>query len=453
MKQSGESAMDTLDTNSAQPVGSPRFFYGWLIVAILFVISIIDGGFTYIFSAFLKPLAQEFGWTRAQTSGAFSLYLLAVGLVLPLWGWLIDRIGVRLIFLVSALIDGLALLLLSQVRNLTAFYALYLFLGVGLAGIGPTTVGKIISQWFVAKRGRAMGLALVGAGGGGLVLVPLAGFLIEEFSWRIAYQALAALSLGVMLPLVWFFLTDTPEEKGLVPLGQGSQPRDLADGTAESSERSRDWTLQEALCTPTFWLLGVALGLGLMAAMSINAHQVALLQDTGFTLESASTIAGMTLGMSMGGRLVIGWASEHVRSPHSLLSICLVVQAVGVGLLLFLSSLGFWALAVFVPLFGLGFGGLVVLWPLVVCHNFGLRSFGTIAGVLGTVAASGGGALGPVVVGVIFDRTGSYHWALLLCVGALLAGAGAAFAAPAPHPARLIVPPDYATTPRQEHRL
>ena len=134
------------------PQAEPEaFFYGWFIVSILFVVSIIDGGFTYIFSAFLKPLSEEFGWTRAQTAGGFSLYLLAVGTILPLWGWLSDRVGVRWVFLCN----GVALILLSYVQSLTAFYILYFFLGAGLAGIGPITVGKVVSEWFVAKRGRA----------------------------------------------------------------------------------------------------------------------------------------------------------------------------------------------------------------------------------------------------------------------------------------------------------
>src|SRR3989442_10788180 len=188
--------MDARGTGNEQPVRSERFFYGWFIVGILFFISIIDGGFTYIFSAFLKPLSQEFGWTRAETAGAFSLYLLAAGLALPLWGWLADHGGVRLVFLLSTLIDRLALFLFSSVRSLTTFYALYLFLGVGLGGIGPMTVGKVISQWFVAKRGRAMGIALVGAGSGGVIFVPFAGFFVGEFCLRVAYQRLAPRAFG-----------------------------------------------------------------------------------------------------------------------------------------------------------------------------------------------------------------------------------------------------------------
>ena len=433
--------MDAQGMGSGKPGRSGRFFYGWFIVGILFFISIIDGGFTYIFSAFLKPLSQEFGWTRAETAGAFSLYLLAAGLVLPLWGWLADHGGVRLVFLLSALIDGLALFLLSSVRSLTAFYVLYLFLGVGLGGIGPMTVGKVISQWFVAKRGRAMGIALVGAGSGGLILVPFAGFLIAEFSWRIAYQGLAALALGGMLPLVWFFLTDTPQEKGLMPLRQESPAEGSASTEEESDQEPGDWTLIEALYTPTFWLLGVAFCLGLMAAAAITAHQVAFLQDAGLTLEMASTIAGVTLGLSMGGRFAVGWASEHTRHLHHILSFCLIMQAVGIGLLSCLSALGFWVLAIFVPLFGLGYGGLIVLWPLTVGHDFGLRSFGAIAGVVGTVALSLGGALGPVVAGAMYDSTGSYQWAFLSGIGVLLVGAAAALVATEPRAVRPVATP------------
>jgi MFS family permease len=439
-------------TGSGTAARGGRFFYGWFIVGILFFISIIDGGFTYIFSAFLKPLSQEFGWTRAETAGAFSLYLLAAGLVLPLWGWLADRTGVRLVFLLSALIDGLALLLLSYVHSLAAFYALYLFLGVGLGGIGPATVGKVITQWFVAKKGRAMGIALVGAGVGGLLLVPLTGFLIAEFSWRTAYQVLAALSLGGMLPLVWFFLTNTPEEKGLVPLGQEGDPAGSALAREEISQEPGDWTLREALSTLTFWLLGITFCLGLMAAAAITAHQVAFLQDAGLTLELASTIGGITLGMSMGGRFTVGWASERIRHPHHILLFCLVTQAVGIGMLLWLSLLGFWVLVIFVPLFGLGFGGLVVLWPLVVSHDFGRRSFGAIAGVLGTVALSMGAALGPVAAGAIYDSTGSYQWVFILCMGVLLVGSGTALAATEPGTARPLATSDYAAGQVRENR-
>jgi MFS transporter, OFA family, oxalate/formate antiporter len=252
---------------------------------------------------------------------------------------------------------------------------------------------------------------------------------------------------------VWFFLTDTPQERGLVPLGQGNPSDGSARVEGESGQEPGDWTLREALYTPTLWLLGVAFCLGLMAAAAINAHQVAFLQDVGLTLEVASTIAGVTLGMSMGGRFAVGWASEHARHLHPILALCLVMQAAGIGLLLCLSVLGLWVLALFIPLFGLGFGGLVVLWPLTVGHDFGLRSFGAIAGVVGTVALSLGGALGPVVAGVTYDHTGSYQWAFLFCIGVLLVGAGAAFVTREPRVAHTVITASYMAGQGRENPL
>lgn len=426
--------MDTYTTDGGEAAAQPRFFYGWFIVGVLFFVSIIDGGFTYTFSTFLKPLTQEFGWSRAETATAFSLYLLIGGLILPVWGWLVDHVGAKWVFLISALIDGVALFFLSTVQDLSGYYAWYLLLGIGLAGIGPMPVGKVVTQWFVAKRGLAMGTALVGASGGGLVLVPLCGFLIAELSWRVAYQALAALSLGLMLPLVWFFVVNTPEEKGLQPLGQNgaADAGDSTDNSAETSQElgARDWTLKEALFTSTFWLLGVAFCLGLMAAGAIHTHQVAFLQDTGQSLEMAATITGIGLGMSMVGRFAAGWISEHFPRPHYILAICLLMQAAGTGFLMYFPSVGNWGLGFFVLLFGIGYGGMIVLWPLTVGHDFGRQAFGAIAGVLGTIGLSIGGASGPIIAGAIFDNTGSYDWAFVGCVSVFIVGAGAAVAAP-----------------------
>jgi len=413
-----------------EPASAPatgRVFYGWFVVAVLCFISILDGGFAYIFSAFLKPLASEFGWTRAEISAGFSLYMVAAGLALPFWGRLADRKGARMVFLWSALIDGTALLALSGMGSLPVFYALYLLLGVGLGGIGPATVGKVVCEWFVARRGLAMGVALAGSAAGGLVLLPLAGLLIGALGWSAAYRGLAAVALAGMVPLVWLLVTDTPGEKGLAPLDHGDRPERATAEIDDPTPEPGGHTLREALWTSTFWSLGAAFCLGSMAGFAVTTHLVAFLQDAGLSLESASTIAGLTLGVSAGGRLLIGWVSERVGHPHGLLGVCLIMQAAGVALLLGADAFGLWTVAAFALLFGLGFGGLVVLYPLSVGHDFGLRAFGAIAAVLGTIGLTFGGAVGPVVAGLVYDGTGSYFWAFVLCIALLLASAPVAF--------------------------
>ena len=167
-----------------------------------------------------------------------------------------------------------------------------------------------------------------------------------------------------------------------------------------------------------------------MAAGAVHTHQVAFLQDTGQSLELAATITGVSLGMSMAGRFAAGWVSEHFPRPHYILAGCLLMQAVGTGFLMYLDLLGAWSLALFILLFGLGYGGMIVLWPLTVGHDFGRQAFGTIAGVLGTIGLSIGGASGPIIAGAIFDALGSYDWAFVGCIGLFIAGAGAALTAP-----------------------
>jgi sugar phosphate permease len=414
---------------TGQPLpATGRVFYGWFVVGVLCFVSILDGGFALIFSAFLRPLSGEFGWTRAQTSGGFSLYMAAAGCALPFWGWLADRRGARIVFLWSALIDGVALLLLSRVRSLGEFYAWYLLLGVGLGGVGPATVGKVVSEWFVARRGLAMGVALAGGAAGGLLLVPLAGLVIAALGWSAAYQVLAGVALGGMLPLVWFLLADSPRKKGLTPLGEGNRPERTDEASEGPEPELRGYTLREALGRSTFWWLGLAFCLGSVAAFGVTTHQVAFLQDAGLGLEWASTIAGLTLGVTTVGRLLVGWASGRTDRPHRMLGACLVVQAAGVATLLQTDAWGLWAVAAFALLFGMGFGGFVVLYPLCVGHDFGLRAFGAIAALLGTVGVTLGGAVGPVVVGLSYDDTGSYFWAFLLCAALLLVAAAVAFA-------------------------
>jgi sugar phosphate permease len=231
-----------------------------------------------------------------------------------------------------------------------------------------------------------------------------------------------------MLPLVWFLLADKPEKKGLTPLGDRDPSERTCEGIDDSGPETTGCTLREALGQSTFWCLGLTFCLGSAAAFGVTTHQVAFLQDVGLALEWASTIAGLTLGLTALGRLVIGWASGRTDRPHRMLGGCLVVQAAGVALLLQTHAWGLWTVAGFALLFGLGFGGFLVLYPLGVAHDFGLRAFGAIAGVLGTVGVTLGGALGPVTVGLTYDDTGSYAWAFVLCVGLLLAAAAVAFA-------------------------
>ena len=146
-------------------------------------------------------------------------------------------------------------------------------------------------------------------------------------------------------------------------------------------------------------------------------------EQIGFNKVNDFTAEDPRIGAGLG-------VSEHFPRPHYILAICLLMQAAGTGFLMYFPSVGNWGLGFFVLLFGIGYGGMIVLWPLTVGHDFGRQAFGAIAGVLGTIGLSIGGASGPIIAGAIFDSTGSYDWAFAGCVGLFLVGAGAAGAAP-----------------------
>jgi MFS family permease len=182
---------------------SGKVFYGWWIVLVagigLSVHSAPILGFT--FGVFLKSLSQEFSWSRAQISLAFTLSALGMTLAAPFLGWLVDRFGARRVILPAALLFGLgALSLYFLSARLWHFYAIFLFTGVAGSGTTPVPYAKVISQWFDRQRGLALGVATVGSAAGALVMPSLAQALITSVGWRSTYVFLGLLALGDYSP-------------------------------------------------------------------------------------------------------------------------------------------------------------------------------------------------------------------------------------------------------------
>jgi len=192
---------------------SGKVFYGWWIVLVagtgLSVHSAPIMGFTL--GVFLKSFSQEFSWSRTQISLAFTLSALGMTLVAPFLGWLVDRVGARRVILPATVLFGVGVLSLYFLSaHLWHFYAVFLFTGVVGSGTTPVPYSKVISQWFDRQRGLALGLAMVGSSAGVFVMPSLAQALITSVGWRYAYVFLGLLALGITLPVVGLFLTETP---------------------------------------------------------------------------------------------------------------------------------------------------------------------------------------------------------------------------------------------------
>ena len=393
-----------------------RVFYGWIIVIAATCIYAISAGQVVSFGIFVKPMAKELGWSRASLTGAFGLYILAMSLFSFVAGILVDRLGPRLLNIVGGLALGLGFFLSSRVHASWHFYLSYGLLG----GLGFSFVfvslSSTIPRWFIEKRGLALGILFAGGGVGGLMISPLLQSLIDRYDWRVAFLVLAALACCIVLPAA-LFLKKEPKELGLKPLGADkAEPHTERKGEREESPESdtqgpgRDYTLGEALKTRPFWIFAVTIVLALLGVMMAQVNMVPHATDKGVPAATAAVALGLAAAFNALGRLVMGAASDKIGTKRSLCS-CLLLAACALFWLIIVNKP--WMMFLFVVPFGFAYGGLVPQIPRVISELFGVKSVGGILGLFTSLTALGP-AFGPVLGGVIFDRTGGYHLAFLI---------------------------------------
>jgi len=399
-----------------------EIFFGWWIVGAAFLIYFVSGGLFNTATVFFKALSADFEWERGALAGAFSLGFIVAGVSAPLWGKIADRHGPRSSFLPGALITGVLCLLLSQVSNLTSLYVLYIVFTFGSAGISLIPISVLLSNWFVEKRGRAIGIAYTGAGLGGLVFTPVAGFLVERLGWRSAYAIAGIAVIALIMPAA-LWLKNRPEDLGLLPDGRNPSPRDSAsaDGDATAGGTDVSLTLGGAVRTSAFWLVALTWMVTMMSLAAVGLHQVVFLTDAGLPTESAALAAGAVGGMSILGRIGFGVLSERFRIQR-LYAVCYLMCGVGIALLWATPSVGSASLVAYVACFGIATGGSFALTALLVGDLFGIRAMGEIFGVLGLIATIGG-AIGVTGAGLLFDRAGSYDVVFAICVALSWLGA------------------------------
>src|SRR5262245_37615962 len=400
----------------------PRIFHGWWIVATAFVCHAVNVGLMfYAWSVFLTPLASEFGGRAAVALGySFTQFAAAAyGLVV---GRIVDRRGARPVQTLGACAMALGFFLLSQVRSLPALYACL----AGPVALGSTCIGALpnnaaVARWFVVRRGRALGIATAGISAGGIVLAPLAQYLIAHVGWRRAYEVLAALVLIVVLPPVLAFMRRDPADLGLVPDGEPPASRDRAQASLALVARELEQSVRPdvAVRQASFWLLAVAFGLTMAGLAGVLLYQIPLLVDRGMPATRASLVLGATAAMGVIGKLGFGALLDRF-DQRRVAAICFCLQAAGV--LLLWQARGPLLLTCYVVLYGYAMGGNATLQASLVAEAFGRGHFGAIASRLVpfVVAAQ---AIGVPATGYLRDVTGSFAPALATIVVASLVAA------------------------------
>ena len=386
-----------------------RIFYGWYIVAASVVMNAyITVAFGLGFNVFFLPILTEFGWSRAVTSGAFSLRSLESGLLAPIIGFLVDRWGPRPIILIGVFLVGSGMIMMAYIDSLWGFYAAFLIAALGGSGAGHGVSWVVaVAKWFNRMRGRALGIAMLGPVIGGPLLFTIA-IIDEYFGWRIATLILGVGVWIIGLPLALVARTE-PRAYGYFPDNERT-----IDDPKTQPELDRQYhsgmSVSEALMTRDFWVLTILFALMFLGISGLMVHLIPLLEDFAYSSTEAATILGILFLLSGLGRVFSGFMADSL-DYRKVLIILVLCQLLGLLILTRLSEPNIWIVFIFTLTFGIGFGGTIPLRPFVIMQIFGGKSFGALQGLL-QVGAIGAGVVGPVFYGWIFDTTGSYDIAL-----------------------------------------
>ncbi len=368
---------------------------------------IFGWGVFYIYGVFFTPLEQEFHWTRAATSGAFSFSVLMSGVAGVIAGRLSDRLGPRVVITFCAVLLAAGYCLMSIIHNLGQFYLVYgLLIATGVGGFWSPPVSTV-ARWFSGQRGLMTGIVSSGISFGTLLLPPLVTQLISIYNWRATYLIIGGAVLVVVIVSARF-LKSGP---------QSSQTKFVAGEKARLGAGRAGYTLKEAWRTRQFWLVAAVYLLFGFVQLTVMVHIVPAATGMGFSAIRAATVLSIIGGASLVGRIIIGIISDKVRIKLATV-ICLSLLTAAMILLQFAGSPG--KMDAFAAVFGFGYGGLSCLQSLIAAELYGLTALGVITAIF-SFSFNIGGAIGPVMAGYLFDVTQSYHWAFLLCLLAIIA--------------------------------
>ena len=405
-------------------------FPGWWMVIVTGIISGLGIGFySQGISVFFKPLAAELNLTRAATSLATGLGRLQGGIEGPLTGWLSDKYGPRWV-MVSGLcfaVAGLALM-----NYISSPWQYYIFWGI-LIGIGENlaltiALDKALSDWFIAKRGLAIGIRFAIIGVLQVAVVPLVTWLVAAEGWRTTCLIWAGvMSLGIPMSFL-FVKPKRPEYYGLLPDGIAYETSGKADAAAmlsagmeyAESLQEQEYTVRQAMKTSAFWLILIAWSCTTIVMGGFSIHVVPFLTDMGISQAEAAGMLSLMIFFAIPSRFLGGFLADRFKKEHLqyIGSAAVILQAA--GLLVFILEQTPLTAYVLLILFGLGNGAVTPIRLAMGGRFFGRKAFASIIGI-GMLMNAPLGMLSPIYAGWIFDTTGSYSIAFISFMVLLLA--------------------------------
>ena len=371
----------------------------WMILIVLFLCTSLVVGPFYAFSLFVDPLQAEFGWTSSQI--IFSLSLSALGALLaPVFGKLMDKYGSRPIMIFCLIIMALGFLLRPLMTELWHWYALNIFQFTIGNGCSILPIGRLVGMWFPEKRGRIMGLTLMGNNFGGMTIPLIVGYFIQRGSWENAYLTLGFITLGLVLLTLLIIREKEVKKENIV-----NKSADLQNNT-----KGKDTIVSQLLRGPYFYALIFSIILATFTYNGVLSHMGDHFRKIDMNIALIPLLITIMATFGMLGKFSLGYLSEFIPVRITMI-ISLSGQIFTIILLLFFGQTVFiWLI---VPLFGFFMGGYGALMNLIVQENYGLSEFGTIIGILtfSTVISS---VLGPLIAGFSVENYGNYNFAFMI---------------------------------------
>jgi OFA family oxalate/formate antiporter-like MFS transporter len=361
-------------------------------------------GVAYVWGVYVNPLMDEFGWSSTSASMPFSIFLLSYTAGMVIGGRLQDLYGPRLVCTLGALMFGTGYFLSGFSPNLIFLCLVYGVLGGLGTGFAYVTPVATMVKWFPEKKGLMSGIVIFGFGAGAFVFSPLVSKLIEIYSWQYAFFILGGLFFIVTTACAQFMVL--PEESETAEAGE-----------KESADSAMELSPLEMLKTPAFWLAWFAWFFALTVGLGTMGHIVKYATKTGIATLSAAFILSVVAVFNGLGRILMGAISDKLGQLLMFAFSCFAMAVVAV--LFNLSAGMLWMFYLTGALFGLSFGALLILYPVITAELFGVEHLGANYGILFS-SYGVGGFVGPLVFGQLYDATASYNliflYSALTCV-------------------------------------
>ncbi|MBM4410412.1 MAG: MFS transporter [Chloroflexi bacterium] len=390
----------------------PGVYEGWIVVgSAACVVLMIGASFFYGFGTIFTEVIDEFGWSVAATSLAFSLRSEVGGVAAPFIGVAIDRLGTQKVALGGVVVSAVGVLLMSEIQAIWQFYAAMMVIAIGSSAAGGSVGLVAIASWFEARRAFAMSIMTIGGGVGGLLVVGIAA-LVEEFGWRGALRALSLIMLTVGIAFALDIRT-RPEGHPQPMDGVRAHP----DGRPVAPAVRWGMTLRQVMRSRGFIFMSIGLLLLNFSTTAVIIHQIPYLERD---LHISKAVAGSSVAyftvFSIVGRVGAGYLGDRF-SKRVIMAGCGVLVLAGLPILAIADS--YLTATLGILIIAPGFGGSIPIRPAMLADYFGTKFFGTINGVTALVTTTGG-AVGPWLVGWMVDSTGHYRagWWLSAAIAA-----------------------------------